>query len=363
MVIRASAAREIGRLLTDLESGSSIQRETAIARLAIIGPRAVERLLILLRKTRISAVRSAILRTLEAIGDKRALIPALRSLRDKDNKVGTAAVGVVRSHIWSKDSEASETALDRLVAIALDSRGKNTIRLAAIDALTEIPQDVISPILVRLKSDKNTQIRKRAETWRGKKSKKIQAPNNITATGKDSLPDNPTAFRELIDKKAPTMPLATLHRLLGVIKEREDQSTESARIKWMTARASVHRVLTARGSRVALYELRETLSSARRPLPVGFLTAISEAGDASCLDALATAYTRTTPSKEAPWWHEQLREAFQLIYKRERLTRRHRVIKRFIDRWPDISDELIISSKKKAGPLLGSEPNSISSRR
>ena len=177
--------------------------------------------MILLRKTHVSTVRSAILRTLEAIGDKRALIPALASLRDKDNKVGTAAVGVVRSHIWSKDSETSETALDRLVAIALDSRGKNTIRLAAIDALTEIPQDVIAPILVRLKSDKSTQIRKRAEAWKSKKSKKTQLPNNVTVTVKDSLPDNPTAFRELIDEKAPTMPLTTLHRLLGVIKERE----------------------------------------------------------------------------------------------------------------------------------------------
>ena len=363
MVIRASSAKEIGRLLTDLEREPSIQRETAIARLAIIGPRAVERLLILLRKTLTSEVRSAILRTLEAIGDKRALIPALASLKDKDNKVGTAAIGVVRSHIWSKDSEASETALDRLIAIALDSRGKDIIRLAAIDALTEIPQDVIAPILVRLKSDKNIQIRKRAEALRSEKSKKIQLPNNMTATVKNPLPDNPIAFRELIDEKAPTMPLATLHRLLGVIKEHEDQSTESTRIKWMTVRASVHRVLTARGSRVALYELRETLSSARRPLPIGFLTAISEAGDTSCLDALATAYTRTNPSKESHWWHEQLREAFQLIYKRERLTRRHRVIKRFIDRWPDIADKLISSPKKKIRPLLESGPNSTPSRR
>ena len=110
MVIRASAAREIGRLLTDLERDSSIQRETAIARLAIIGPRAVERLLILLRKTRTSEVRSALLRTLEAIGDKRALIPALASLKDGEYTITNISDGLNTGwHVGMEDHTEGDT--------------------------------------------------------------------------------------------------------------------------------------------------------------------------------------------------------------------------------------------------------------
>jgi hypothetical protein len=44
MVIKASAAAEIRLLVDALNSTDDVQREAAVARLAVIGPRAIERL-------------------------------------------------------------------------------------------------------------------------------------------------------------------------------------------------------------------------------------------------------------------------------------------------------------------------------
>ena len=66
-------------------------------------------------------------------------------------------------------------------------------------------------------------------------------------------------------------------------------------------RGRVHVALAARGSRIALYDLRESLEAAAPatsfsgPLPVDFLAALSTAGDASCLEAVTAAYARTGP--------------------------------------------------------------------
>ena len=56
--------------------------------------------------------------------------------------------------------------------------------------------------------------------------------------------------------------------------------------EWTTARAAAHVALAQRGSRLALYDLRESLERAA-PLPVEFLTALSLIGDASCLEPIA----------------------------------------------------------------------------
>jgi HEAT repeat protein len=77
MVIKSSAARDIGRLVSELTSEDEIRREAAIARLAIIGPRAAGRLVEALAADPPAPARTAILRTLEAIGDRRALTPSL----------------------------------------------------------------------------------------------------------------------------------------------------------------------------------------------------------------------------------------------------------------------------------------------
>ena len=73
MVIKSSSSRQIDTLMADLMSERQVVREGAIARLTVIGGRAVERLTAFL-DTREAAPRNrvAALRTLEAIADQRA---------------------------------------------------------------------------------------------------------------------------------------------------------------------------------------------------------------------------------------------------------------------------------------------------
>ena len=51
------------------------------------------------------------------------------------------------------------------------------------------------------------------------------------------------------------------------------------------------------------------------------------------VEAVAAAYAR---GKGHAWWRSHLAEAFQLIVKREGLTRRHAVMKKIEKRWPQI---------------------------
>ena len=74
------------------------------------------------------------------------------------------------------------------------------------------------------------------------------------------------------------------------------------------------RSLAARGSRLAVYDLKETLTGMTGPLPVGFLAAAAAVGDADCLEPLAHAWLNAT---DDAWWRAHLTEAFAAIVKRE----------------------------------------------
>jgi hypothetical protein len=109
---------------------------------------------------------------------------------------------------------------------------------------------------------------------------------------------------------------------------------------WRAARGALHQALALRGSRVAVYDLRETLEeyaaargAAPAALPVTFLAALHVLGDDSCLEPLAGAWVRADPQDER--WRQQLASAFTAIVKRQKLSRRHAVIKRITSRWPE----------------------------
>jgi hypothetical protein len=99
-------------------------------------------------------------------------------------------------------------------------------------------------------------------------------------------------------------------------------------------------VLALRGSRVALYDLRETLEDRSMRLPVSFLTALHVVGDASCLEPLASAWDAAAADRTAEGvrWRQQLASAFRAITHREKITRRHAVMKRIAARWPKLME-------------------------
>ena len=82
-------------------------------------------------------------------------------------------------------------------------------------------------------------------------------------------------LNERMDWPTPVNPLAVNLR------------AREARAAWQNARGALHQALALRGSRVAVYDLRETIEQSRGPLPTSFVAALHVVGDASCLEPIA----------------------------------------------------------------------------
>lgn len=338
MVIRSSSAREIEKLVAQLHDGSTVERDAAIARLTIIGARAVERLAPLAASDAHAGTRAAALRALEGIDDPRALDAALGALGDPDAGVTIAAIGVAGK--WVARDETSVGAgfpglsnvegnrlgirvLDALTAVALDREREAAVRLAALDALSELPVKVVQPILLQVRREMV------ASTAAG-----ADLPDSAfaSASGQVGPFHQPAAIREWLAAQGARAPLSALHRLIVRIREHErDEPSARRRQEWQIARAAAHAALARRGSRVALYDLRETFDGAQGPLPLDLLHAVTRLGDPSCLEPLARAWVAAAKEK---WWRNQLAEAARAIVSREKFTARHAVVKRVRARFP-----------------------------
>jgi HEAT repeat protein len=330
MPIRPSSGAEVKPLITALGGTDDVQREAAIARLAVIGPRAVEHLL----KTYPSATsrqRTAILRALEAIADARALPIAREALHSGSPDVSLAAAGTLRALLASAD--ASKDALDTLMSAALDVARPTELRVAACEALRDLPRDIVQPIRATLGSDPDPLVRAAVGG-----QDDLRARWQAAVEG--DLPSRADTLKDLVASHQATARLTELQRLVDHVRAREHaESDPSRRAEWRAVRGSVHQALAARGSRLALYDLRDSLQE-EGPLPVTFLAAIEEIGDASCVEVLAGAYDDSSRSADI-WWREHLAGAFRAIVRREGLTRRHLVVKRALARWPEATSELM----------------------
>lgn len=333
MPIRPSAGAEIRRLI-DALSEDDVRREAAIARLAVIGPRATEHLL----QEYGSApprVKAAMLRALEVVADPRALPIARTALDDTDENVAIAAIGMLRGLL--ADRHVSRDALDALVARALDNHQAPAIRLAAVDALRDAPVDIQTPVFATLSADPDPAISARTRT--------TAAPASATETTwreivEGRLGASPSVVRAALATHRTSAGLTELQRLIDRLRTRErEESDESTREAWRAVRGTVHQALAARGSRLALYDLRDSLLGSER-LPVAFLAAIEEVGDASCLEPLAATYEESSRSGDI-WWREHVAAAFRAIVLREGITRRHAVMKRLMSRSPEAAAELL----------------------
>jgi hypothetical protein len=126
--------------------------------------------------------------------------------------------------------------------------------------------------------------------------------------------------------------LPALVKVVERVREREGSEPAAVRDRWRLARAAAHVALAHRGSRLALYDLRESLETSNGPLPVEFLAAVSLIGDASCVEAIAGAHAK---AKDA-WWREHLARVFREVVSRERLTKRQASLRRAEKRWPGV---------------------------
>ncbi|MFB3852990.1 MAG: hypothetical protein ACE148_04115 [Vicinamibacterales bacterium] len=328
-MIKRSSGQLVNLLIEDLDSEDPVRRESAIARLSLLGNRAVEQLCAVATGSGSGRRRAGALQALEGTAAPRSAAVAVAALSDEDEMVAVAATGLLARLLRGEQGAA---ALDALAAAVVDPKRQVAIRMAAFDALADLPAAIIEPIVQQLRSDPSAAMRRRA----GAEPPADLDPSAELARIADAgLPRDVRRVRELVSQAAASLPLPTLHRLVTLIGERERSEVGAAdREAWMAVRAAVHHVLASRGSRVALYDLRETLAAAQVPLPVEFVTAAALVGDASCLDPLASAYGRSVGN---PWWQRHLGDAFAAIVEREGLTRRHGALRRVLARQPDLA--------------------------
>jgi hypothetical protein len=333
MVIKASSAAEIRALVEALGGTDDVYREAAIARLAVIGPRAIERLTDAYRTNRSRETHLAILRALEAIGHHRSA-PIARAAILEGGDVGVAATAVLRPLLASTHGSIAAEALDVLMAVALDRKAERRLRLAALDALQDMPEPVRARVAEALGDDPVAHMQGDAA--------RIEALWTDATEGR--LPDDPRRLREALPTRASTAPLNTLRKLIDAIRVHEQGGGAAQTDAWRSVRGALHQALALRGSRVALYDLRESLvelsahpPSSGRTLPVSFLAALHVLGDESCLEPIAAVWIEANADEEP--WRTQLASSFRAIVKRQKLTRRHAGMKRILSRWP-AADEL-----------------------
>ncbi len=331
MAIKASSSRQIDTLIAGLSAADPVAQETAVARFAVLGARAVDRL-VTAAASGDAATRAGAWRALEAIGDPRALKPALDALADTGlaQAAGVAAIGVARAHLRGP---RGANAVDRLATVLLDRARPQELRLAALRALRDLDAATIAPILTSLAGDPNVIVRTEAGLSKGGAPRGAEDPDAVIArAAAGSLPDDPAALRHAINLTAASASLPSLLKVVERVREREGAEPAAARAQWRLTRAAAHVALANRDSRIALYDLRESLETARGTLPVEFLAALSKIGDASCVEAVAGAHAK---AKDA-WWRHHLADVFYTIVQRERLTSRHAVMKRIAKRSPGL---------------------------
>ena len=294
-------SNDIDRLIANLQSSDSIRRDAAVARLRILGSRALPRLVDLAASDASAPVRALALNALEGINDVRAIDVAVDALQDGDIDVVIGALGVLRE--WVAE-ETGTRLLDAITAIAVDRTRDARVRVAALAALSELPEHLVRPI-------------------------RDQAPPPESAG--PSL-DDPTAVREWIKAYGGSATLSTLHALVERTRAREEaESSSRLQSEWLQARGQAHQALARRLSLVALYDIRETFESATGELPQSFVSTAAAIGDASCLEPLARAWSASP--KNLTWRH-QLETAAATITRRARLSGRSAVVKKLRASFP-----------------------------
>jgi len=309
VVIKSSSAREVDGLVAKLRDGSPLEREAAVARLRVIGSRAIDRLARLIRSAAPAAAHAAALKALEGIDDPRVRDVAVASLDARTPAIAAAAVAALRTRLASDPA-----ALDAVTAIALDKNRPTAVRIAALDALSDLPRATIQPVLQHVGSDPALAAR-------------------LAGEPSPAVLDDPAGLREWLAVRGAAAPLSEIHDAVVRIRERErNEPSARWRQEWQTARGAAHLVLAKRDSRVALYDLRETFDAAAGPLPLDFVSAVALVGDASCVEPLARSWSANA---NEPWWRERVAEAARAIAARAKLTARHAAVKRVRAKHPN----------------------------
>ena len=309
---------ELPRLIDDLASPDTLRRETAIARLAIVGGPAVKPLTGLAAdESRPPSARAAALRALAGIGDARAVKTAAVLATAPDEAIAIDAMDVLAAHVGGNAPE-SVVAFERLTEIALDRSAPVERRLTALSALDSLPEKTLRPVFDALASDPARTVV--ARVVRRRAGALLSLEDLIERGAQD-----PRLVQAALEEEGATVRVTVLRTLV-------EAAPASDAAVWLAVRGQAHQALASRSSRIALYDVREALERGPHPLPVGFLAAAAAIGDVSCLLPLAAAWIAAAGDER--WWRDHLAEAFASIVKREKIRRRDPALRKILERWP-----------------------------
>jgi hypothetical protein len=158
----------------------------------------------------------------------------------------------------------------------------------------------------------------------------------LEAAANGDLPPDPDLLRQAIAAYGASAPLTVLHKVIERVRAREAGVATDEAEAWRVVRAATHLALALRGSRLAVYDLRESVEALGSQTPVGMLSALQQVGDASVLDAVADAWAGSSNA----WFRGQLVTIFREIVAREKITKRHAAVKKLSARLPEAAAAL-----------------------
>lgn len=288
MPIVPSKAHETKTLIARLADPRPAGREAAVARLTLLGERAVPALAAAAESSD-PIVRLGAIDALDRIGSRRGLDTLRRTLGDGDLRVASLAVlALGRLH-----DDGAQDAFEPLVRLLVDERAREELRLHALDSLRGLPERELRPLVARLAQTRRPRLRRAV---------------GLLAHGGEP--------RETEDERA-VRTIPALHREIQQLGSGTRRTTAAT----AQAKARIHVALARLESRIALYDLREMIEG--RPVRAAgdLLEAASLIGDKSILRAVVDL------AHDEAGLLEPCAKAFGRIVERERITRRSALLR------------------------------------
>jgi hypothetical protein len=355
MPILPSAGKRIQELLRPLESAVAAERESAVARLTLLGPRTIPHIQEFLKEATTNG-RLAALDVLERLGDARGLDSVLPLTIGTNEDVARRAIeiaaafpepraarafcAVLSSGSPSRRRAAAEglgrlnrlglvEAVEPLLGLVLDQGVEEALRLDALQSLSSLDRRALLPALKTLAKDRSPALVRAAAALTGRRSgvKGAELVSNEEAEGPALLARLASARISSAELSAILAGLAKRRTpaLLPLLRRRlDDLSAEAAALgveATARSKARIHLALGALGSRIALHDLREMLRA--RPVYAAhdLLAAADLVGDASLVPALAAL------AADEPRLVEVAAPVFRAIVRREKVRRTSRVVR------------------------------------
>jgi len=357
MPILPSAGRRIQDLLGRLESAAAAERDSAVAQLTLLGPRTLSNVPGFLSRASRTG-RLGALDLLERLGAPASLPLVLGLIRDGQEEVARRAIEVAAAFPDPRTAEALTTvlasgapalraaaaaslsrlhglglveAVDPLLRLLFSVDEDESLRLAALEALSAIEPRTLRPALRRLAGDESPALVRAAADLLARlgnvKAPTVTAPSHPHASlatwlgrltsSRTHAADVPKVLAALVAQRSAALVPHLRQRLEELGRDAADATAESV----ARAKARVHLALAALDSRIALHDLRDMLKA--RPLYAAkdLLTAAEQVGDASLVAAIAAI------AADDPGLAEPTATAFRAIALRGRLRRTSRVIR------------------------------------